>query len=329
MHSSVRLQIVRIPLAFFVGLVSLCGFAGGAAAQSPYPPGMTEPEICRSEVMWARSAASVIHTDWGQRLRRFIDTGFTFLRYDRRQEAIRRLDLGVKLVERESGPWRLPAEESERTLKYLQALRECFLTSKIPPLTTLTVRVFRGDELAEKKTPAGRGVEVRVEEQRIGTTGRDSSITARVPSGTIEILAIDAPYEVGGAYATLRPGGRTTFSIVMREAEDYSEYSAVVVDEAVGGVVPAATRSLAFRFVNDDDTSIKIVDVHQINLKEPRPDGFDDDITKLFRAEEGVIRAVDPAAIVRLANGGDITLSILAMDITGARLWDRISFRFR
>jgi hypothetical protein len=127
-----RRHILRITLALVVGLGFLAGFVGEAAAQSPYPPGMTEPEICRSEVMWARSAASIIDGDCGQRLRRFIDTGYTFLRYDRRQEAIRR-----------------------------------------------------------------PGVEVRVEEQRIGLTGRDSSITARVPSATIEILAIDAPYMEG------------------------------------------------------------------------------------------------------------------------------------
>ena len=102
-----------------------------------------------------------------------------------------------------------------------------------------------------------------------------------------------------------------------------------MIDEAVGGVVPAATPSLVFRSLNDDDTQRKIFDLQQVRLIEPRPEGIDDEITKLFRAEEGVIRAVDPAAILKLAKGGDIVLAVTALDMAGTPIWDRIRFRFR
>jgi hypothetical protein len=85
-----------------------------------------------------------------------------------------------------------------------------------------------------------------------------------------------------------------------------------------------------FRFLNDDDTQVKVRELDEIQLLDHRLESMVRGVTELFRVDGGAVRAIDPAAIAGLAkNGGDVVLRISAVDTSGIDHSNTIRFRFR
>ncbi|MHB0970202.1 MAG: hypothetical protein ACYC7A_08020 [Thermoanaerobaculia bacterium] len=162
--------------------------------------------------------------------------------------------------------------------------------------------------------PPVAGAIIRVDGVEYGVTGADGVATVTIPATEVGIEAIKYPTEVGFAQVSVPRGGTIQVQIELDEGKDVNEDSIAVIDEALDGVVPPDFASLTISFRKDEvPVSLRILDGAGI------PDGISldgEDLSELFRIENGRIRAVDVSELKRViqTHGGKITLWLDAYD---------------
>ena len=147
----------------------------------------------------------------------------------------------------------------------LDKLRNCLATATPPGLATLTVRVLGYAEDAPNTMRPRAGARVYVEGIPVGRTGRDGTLTARVPSGPVGVQAEMPITEANWVDVTLAPGQSKSIEIGLSDGKEVDEHTTLVLAEAVDDIVPAQARSLTLKFIRDGRltpvTSIDNVDL--------------------------------------------------------------------
>src|SRR5215218_8903272 len=139
---------------------------------------------CGSELANAEAALAHIPQLDRDRLARGAKRASALFRFRRTKEAVQQID---RVHIRLGGTWgqRVPAAVRHETLNAIAVFRDCVATARPPAFATLTVRTFKEDETKpdNRGQQAGAGVLIRVEDERVGQTGRDGTLTVQVPSG--------------------------------------------------------------------------------------------------------------------------------------------------
>ena len=248
-------------------------------------------------------------------------------RFHRQQEALRELDAGRAIVR---GPWRwrLPPDNRDEFMSELDELRNCLATAKPPALATLTVRVLGYAQDAAHNMAPRAGARVYVEGLPVGRTGRDGTLTARVPSGPIDVRAETPITEANWVDVTLAPGQSKSIEIGLSDGKEVSEHTTLVLAEASDDIVPAKTRSLTLRFMHDGRLA-PVTRIDQIDVVTSEGD-FRASIAEHFSVVGGELVANDAGRVFEvLAPQFDapIVLQVQAMATGQAMHEGKIEFR--
>ncbi len=292
-------------------------------------------EVCREDLSTALSRlddAMVQHLEAGNptRAKRAVSEAARLFRFDRRQDALGKLDGALELL---GGAWGRTMDADRRSVAVaaVKEVRRCIETHRPPALATLVVRTYLLDAAAPRGVgaPAGAGVLIDAEETRVGRTGADGVATVRVPPGEIQVHA-QKPLAAGEAFVTLAPGGSGAVSVVLDPDKHDLGLTDLVLVEAANDIIDPSAASFTFKFMQDavflpmtgiDD--VEIVDSH----KEPR--AF---VLELFAVVDGAISARDPAkvqAVLAKYSGQRIGVIVKAVDAAGFRhsntVWLRVA----
>ena len=244
-----------------------------------------------------------------------VHRAMTLFRFNQQKEALRELDSALKTV---SGPWRwrIDAERLKRLKAGLTALRSCVARSESPAMATLTIEAFLIDpEAGEHARQPIAGATVKVEDMRVGQTAEDGTLTARVPSGPIRVIAELAPTTWGEEYVTLTPGGSERLSLQMDPEKEVREDTDLVLAEAVDDIIAVTSPSFTLKFMRGDRLA-PVVRVGSIDLVD-RDENLERSLEELFTVINGAIMARSAANVFdSLAKHSDetITLSVYAED---------------
>ena len=256
------------------GTLVLVAAAAPAASQSDHVPD------CAGDY-------SVPHVDLPNGHPFDVQRAIALFRFNRRDDALRELDASRAVV-RGRWRWRVPPDVRKEITAALDSLRACLATATAPELAALTVRVTGFDPAAPGPQPGAR---VFVQGILVGRTGRDGTLTARVPSGSIEVWA-----EVPISYAnftgiTLAPGESSSLEIALSEGKEIDEHTTLTLAEAVDDIVPVTARSLTLKFM-DGRRFAPVARVETVALVD-RHGGFLEELTAHFRVVRGEIVAKD------------------------------------
>jgi hypothetical protein len=304
----------------------LAGFFPGAQPRAA--------EVCHDDMSTAASRlddATAQHVEIGNPTRAttaVLDAARLF-RFDRRQDALRKLDAALALL---SGAWgrTLDADRRRAASAAVKMARRCVETHRPPPLATLVVRTFLLEPAAPRGVgaPAGAGVLVFAEGTRVGQTGTDGVATVRIPPGKINVLA-QKPLAAGEAEVAVPSRGSGAVSIVLSPDRHDLQVTDLVLVDAPNDIVSAAAPSFTFKFMRDgvfvpmtDIDAVEIVDGHRQSLE------F---LQELFAIAGGTVAATDPgkvSAVVAKYTGQHIGVHVQAVDAAGFRhsnvVWLRI-----
>ena len=307
-------------------VLMLAGFFSGAQPRAA--------EVCHDEMSTAASRlddAMAQHDEIGNptRAKTAVLDAARLFRFDRRQDALRKLDAALELL---SGAWgrTLDADRRSAASAAVKRARRCIETHRPPPLATLVVRTLLSEPAAPRGVgaPAGAGVLVFVGGTRVGQTGTDGVATVRIPPGKIEVLA-QKPLAAGEAEVALPSGGSGAVSIVLSPDRHDLQVTDLVLVEAPNDIVAAAVPSFTFKFMRDgvfvpmtDIDAVEIVDAHRQSLE------F---LQELFAIAGGTVAATDPGkvrALVAKHTGQHIGVHVQAVDAAGFRhsnvVWLRV-----
>ena len=258
-----------------------------------------------------------------------IDHAFVLFRLGRTKEAQTSLDSALMLLGLTRGRLMTSAER-EGIHTTIVDLRRCIDTSLAPALATLTVRTYEQDDRVPggRGAPAPAGALVRIDETPVGRTGAGGIFTVRVPSGSLLVSAEIPPSEAGQVDVSLEPGGSGAVSVVLDSSKDVTEETPLVVAEAKGGVLSAASRTLTLRFIGPNGR-VSTRKIDEINLLGPEGN-IDEELTTMFTITDGAIVAIDPGkviGIIRTRGAGPVVLSVQAFDSQGIIHASRVEFR--
>ncbi len=292
--------------------------------ESPALPAGT----CGSELAAAEAPLARIPPLDRDRLARGVRRATVLFRFRRTKEAIRQLD---RVHSRLGGKWgdRVPAGVRDETLNAIAGFRGCVSTARPPAFATLTVRTFKEDETKPdyRGRHAGAGVMVRVEDERVGRTGRDGTLTAQVPSGPILVTAIIPPSQFGYESLTLRAGGAATVSLILQsDAEPGDEIDLDLV-EAEDDVLQHTVKSFTLRFTRD---GIAVPVTHDEEVKVLTPEGTTASyLDDLFTIRNGAVVADDVARVLAAlgAYTAPIILRVTASDKDELVYYGTVAFR--
>jgi hypothetical protein len=171
-------------------------------------------------------------------------------RFHRQKEALLELDAARAIVR---GPWRwrIPPDRREKFASALDALRNCLAATEPPQLATLTVRVLGYAPDATNNIAPQAGARVYVQGVGVGRTGRNGTLTARVPSGPISVEAEVPIDQWNWADISLTPGQSESLEITLSEGKEVDEHTALVLAEAVDDILPVTSKSLTLTFMRD------------------------------------------------------------------------------
>lgn len=229
---------------------------------------------------------------------------------------------GLKSAERHTdaalavlaGSPQLVVTQRENLAAKVDDLRKCFDGAAPIETGTAVITVVHA-----YPAPPAAGAIIRVSGLDYGVTGEDGVATLTIPAADVAIEAIDYPAEIGFARVSVPRGGTAAVKLLLDEGKHVCEDSIAVVDERFDGVLPSDFASLTLSFRRDEaPVSLHFLDAVGV------PDGIDywaEDLTELFRVENGRIEAVDVAGFRRVlqAHGGKLTLWLDAYDTDGRR----------
>ena len=247
-----------------------------------------------------------------------LDRAMTLFRFNRQRESRALLDVAARKA-RSSWRWRLPHDLRSEVTQDIDTFRDCVATTKPAPLGTLTVRT-RGTDVS--------AMTVWIDAIAIGRTGRNGTITARVPSGVIRVTAQRTPSWWGSEYVSIRPGRAATLSITIDDGKEASEDTPLVLAEAVDDIVPASTTSFTLKFMRAGRL-VPVVNIEQIDLDDPDATAIPG-LAGLFTVSQGAILAKNPRALFdALGAERDRTIHLLveATDSDEVFHANRVAFR--
>jgi hypothetical protein len=304
-------------------LACLAGAAtAGAASEAPG---------CKKEISVATSRMNGLPATIRARVDRGVGKASALFRFHRSDDALARLDALVGLLEGPRGERLQDVARTELT-KSIHALRSCLASTEPAPLVAILIRVFSDDGTPQggRGTPAGEGVYLDVEGIPIGSTARDGTLQANVPSGTIHIRATEYPSSMGQEVVTLSPDASPTVSVVLAEGKEPSEDSDLVLEEAPDDILPANAMSLTLKFVQDDGP-VRIKSIEEIALSDA-PGDLGESLEQFFVVADGVMHARDPAAVYqRIAGqsriGRQLSIVAAAIDSEGRAHYGNVHFQ--
>ena len=149
--------------------------------------------------------------------------------------------------------------------------------------------------------------------------------------GAVRIAACecgDPPSEAGQVDVSLEPGSSGAVTIVLDSSKDVTEETPLVVAEAKGGVLSAASRTLTLTFIGPKGR-VSTRKIDEINLLGPEGN-IDEELTTMFTIAGGAIVAIDPGkviGIIRTRGAGPVVLSVQAFDSQEIIHASRVEFR--
>jgi hypothetical protein len=323
-----RTRIVLSPLlkGALTVLGSLACTTGAANAEA-----VSEAAACGKEVAAATSITDGVPAAIRARVNRRVREVSALSRFDRQDDALAKLDALIAVLE---GPRGVRVEDGARPqlTKSIQALRRCVATTHPAPLTWITIAVFDEANTPEggRGEPAGEGVFIHADDISIGRTGRDGTLEARLPAGTIEINATKYPSSWGAESVTLAAGETRVVSIVMAGDKEPGEESDLVLEEAPDDILPANPGSVTLKIVRDD-APVTLEDIDSIELCDI--DGnLLQNLKPFFSVSDNAMRASDVAAVARLIaqhsrDGRAVSIWASGMDREGRRHYGDVRFQ--
>jgi hypothetical protein len=292
--------------------------------ESPALPAAT----CGSELAAAEEALARIPPLDRDRLARGVRRATVMFRFRRTKEAIRQID---RVHMRLGGAWgqRVPAGVRAETLSAIAALRDCVSTARPPAFATLKVRTFKEDNTKpdNRGQQAGAGVLVRVEDESVGRTGPDGTLTAQVPSGPILVTAIVPPGELGWESVTLRAGRAATVSLILQSDAEPGDEIDVDLVEAEDDVLQRTVKSFTLRFTRDG-MAVPVTHDEEVKVltREGTTASYLDD---LFTISNGAVVAKDVARVLAAlgAYTAPIILRVAASDKDELVYYGTVAFR--
>jgi hypothetical protein len=256
------------------------------------------------------------------------DRAFVLFRMGRTKEAQVSLASALTLLDLTRGRLMTSAER-ERVHAAIGDLRHCLATSAAPALARLTVRAYEQDDrVPDGRGAAASGALVRIDGMPVGRTRAGGIFTGRVPSGLVLVSAEIPPSEAGWAEVTLAPRGAGAVSIRLESSKDVTEETPLVIAEAKGGLLSAASRALTLRFIAPKGT-VHIETIGEIDLL--GPDGNSEAaLTPMFRVAGGAIVALDAGKVIasmRARRAGPLVLLLEAYDRQGVIHPSLVEFR--
>ncbi len=218
----------------------------------------------------------------------------TLFRFHRQKDALRKLD-AARATARGPWRWRLPPDRRARLASALDALRNCLAATEPPPLATLTLRVLADGPEASNHIGPQPGARVHVEGVAVGRTGRNGTLTARVPSGPISVEAEVPISHWNWTDINLAPGRSETVEITLSEGKEVSERTVLVLAEAVDDIVPITSKSLTLKFMREGRLA-PVTSIDQIDLVD-REGNFKGSLNKYFSVVRGELVSTDAGRV--------------------------------
>ena len=169
---------------------------------------------------------------------------------------------------------------------------------------------------------------VRVEDEPVGRTGRDGTLTAQVPSGPILVTAIIPPGQLGYESVTLPAGGAATVSLVLQsDAEPGDEIDLDLV-ETEDDVLQHTVKSFTLRFTRDD-VAVPVTRIEEVRVLTPEGTTACYLDEGLFTIRNGAVVANDVARVLAAlrAYAAPIVLRVSASDIDALVYSGTVAFR--
>jgi hypothetical protein len=305
-------------------LAAVSWIAGASAAVA------AETSPCEDKISTVTSKTDGIPRTIRARVDRSVQQAAALLRFDRSDDAVARLDALVAFLDGARGARVQDRARAELTTS-IHALKRCLAAARPAPLTWVTISVFEESDTADggRGKPAGAGVFLDVEGIRIGRSGPDGTLEAKLPSGTIHITATEYPSSWGAEIVTLSPGEPGAVSIVMAGDKEPSEESDLVLEEAPDDILPANPASVTLKFVQDDDP-VTIERIEELRVSDD-PDTFGEELERFFTVTHGIIRATDAAAVYQhMAShsriGRALSITATAIDTEGRSHYGIVRF---
>ena len=247
-----------------------------------------------------------------------LDHAFVLFRLGRKQEAQAAIDYALTLLDRTRARL-MNDEERESVQAAVRDFRRCIRASTAPPLAKLTIRTYEQDDTVAdgRGGPAAAGAVVRIDETPVGRTRRGGVFTGLVPSGPLIVSVEIQPNEAGRADLDLAPASTRVVSIRVDSSKEVTEETPVVVAEAKGGLLPAASRTLTLQFIAPSGP-VRISSTDEVVLLGPLED-IEHDLTSLFIVRSGAIVAVDPPKVIALLRARDRSSIVLRVEGTDAQ----------
>jgi hypothetical protein len=285
---------------------------------------------CSREV----SAASVgddVPDSIRTRVARSVGQASALSRFDRSGEALARLDALIAFVEGRRGE-RVEDDARTKLTDSIRALKRCVAALPSPPLTWITIAVFDEANTPEgdRGEPAAAGVFLDAEGIPIGRTGTDGTLGVNLPSGTVELHAIEYPSSGGEKRVTVSAGESRTISIVMAGDKEPGEESDLVLEEAPDDILSANPGSLTLQF-KQDDQPVWIEHIDSIELSDVR-DSAGENLKQFFSVSGGVMRATDVPAVSRMLaqqsmDGRLLRIMVSGIDAEGRTRYGDVQFQ--
>ena len=185
---------------------------------------------------------------------------------------------------------------------------------------TLTTRVLLPSGVANGDyRPAPAGVIIIVNDDEIGATDAEGTLTFPAPTGDIMVEAKRYPSNWGQASVTLESHEKKQIDIILDEGKEIYENSTLVIDQLQDSVLDRNFNALTLRFLNCDGKSIVLHHVSWINLLDPRG-GANTYVEQLFSLQpDGTLILNDIATFKSLlfARSGKILLDVEGYEIDG------------
>ena len=307
-----------------MALAAVSWIAGASAAVA------AETSPCEDRVSTALSKTDGVPKNIRARVDRSVRQASALLRFDRSDDAVAKLDALVAFLDGARGARVQDRARAELTTS-IQALKRCLAAARPAPLTWVTISVFEESDVAEggRGKAAGAGVFLDVEGIRIGRSGPDGTLEAKLPTGTIHITATEYPSSWGEAIVTVSAGETGAVSIVMAGDKEPSEESDLVLEEAPDDLLPANPASVTLKFVQDDDP-VTIERIEDLRVSDD-PDAFGEDLERFFTVTSGAMRATDAAGVYRYMSkhsriGRPLSITATAIDTEGRSHYGVASF---
>ena len=280
--------------------------------------------VCHSELR--QTTSEITDAILPNRDRLELDEAWMDFRFNRSADALATIDRAAGAVR---GVWglRLPPDVRKDLSARLAAYRTCIATHQPPALATITLQAFfYKPDAANEREPAGAGITIAVDGVPLGSTGADSTLTAKVPSGPLRVVATISP-AWGEAFIDLTPGDTTKTVIILDPDKEAGETSDLVLAEAVDDIIAVTTRSFTFKFIRNG-APVPISEISYVAIE--FPDGGTEYLSERFTPGSDGIVARDPstlfASIARHLTE-TITLRVEAEDTAGGSHAGTVGFR--